>query len=53
VGLTAPVHPVDDRYLQLQFVPGARRAVAGDGDHSVAPSDPLFHAHLARFLTGD
>jgi pimeloyl-ACP methyl ester carboxylesterase len=32
------------------LVPGARRAVAGDGDHSVAPSDPLFQAELVRFL---
>lgn len=42
-----------DEFDLTRFVPGARRAVAGDGDHSVAPSDPLFHAHLARFLTGD
>lgn len=32
------------------FVSGARRAVAGDGDHSIAPSDPLFHSELASFL---
>jgi hypothetical protein len=32
------------------FVPGARRAVAGHADHSTAPSDPLFHSELIRFL---
>jgi hypothetical protein len=32
------------------FVPGARRAVAGHGDHSIAPSDPLFQAELVSFL---
>jgi pimeloyl-ACP methyl ester carboxylesterase len=32
------------------FIPGARRAVAGDGDHGTAPSDPLFQAELVRFL---
>lgn len=32
------------------FVAGARRAVAGTGDHSVAPSDPLFQAEIVRFL---
>jgi pimeloyl-ACP methyl ester carboxylesterase len=32
------------------FVPGARCAVAGQGDHSTAPSDPLFHSELATFL---
>jgi pimeloyl-ACP methyl ester carboxylesterase len=32
------------------FVRGAIRAVAGGGDHSVAPSDPLFQAELVSFL---
>jgi hypothetical protein len=32
------------------FVRGARCAVAGRGDHSIAPSDPLFHSELASFL---
>ena len=32
------------------FVRGARCAVAGQGDHSTAFSDPLFHSELASFL---
>jgi non-heme chloroperoxidase len=32
------------------FVSGARRAVAGDGNHMNAPSDPLFQSELASFL---
>jgi pimeloyl-ACP methyl ester carboxylesterase len=39
-----------DEFDLTPFVPGARRAVAGNGDHSVAPSDPLFHRELASFL---
>ena len=39
-----------DEYDLSPFVPGARNAVAGDGDHVVAPSDPLFHSELAGFL---
>lgn len=34
------------------FIPGARSAVAGDGDHGTAPSDPLFHDELVRFVHG-
>jgi hypothetical protein len=37
-------------YDLTPFVPGARRAVGGDGDHMIAPSDPLFHRELASFL---
>ena len=33
-----------------RFISGARRVVAGDGHHGTAPSDPLFHAELARFV---
>jgi hypothetical protein len=32
------------------FVSGAKRAVAGNGDHSIAPTDPLFQRELAEFL---
>jgi pimeloyl-ACP methyl ester carboxylesterase len=39
-----------DEYDLTPFVPGARRAVAGDGDHLAAPYDPLFHSELASFL---
>ncbi|HUC22495.1 MAG TPA: alpha/beta hydrolase [Streptosporangiaceae bacterium] len=39
-----------DGFDLTPFVPGARRAVAGSGDHSIAPSDPLFHRELASFL---
>jgi pimeloyl-ACP methyl ester carboxylesterase len=39
-----------DEFDLTPFVPGARRAVAGNGDHSIAPSDPLFHRELASFL---
>ena len=39
-----------DEYDLTPFVSGARRAVAGDGDHLTAPSDPLFHSELASFL---
>ena len=39
-----------DEYDLTPFVPGARRAVAGDGNHSIAPSDPLFQSELASFL---
>jgi pimeloyl-ACP methyl ester carboxylesterase len=39
-----------DEYDLTPFVAGARRAVAGHGDHSIAPSDPLFHRELASFL---
>jgi hypothetical protein len=39
-----------DEHDLTPFVPGARRAVAGSGDHSIAPSDPLFHRELASFL---
>lgn len=39
-----------DEYDLTPFVPGARRAVAGDGDHMIAPSDPLFHSALTSFL---
>jgi hypothetical protein len=33
-----------------QFIPGARRVVAGNGHHGNAPSDPLFQAELVRFV---
>ena len=33
-----------------RFLPGARRVVAGQGHHGNAPSDPLFHAELVRFV---
>lgn len=33
-----------------RFLPGAHRAVAGQGDHINAPSDPPFHADLVRFI---
>ena len=39
-----------DEYDLTPFVSGARRVVAGDGDHVTAPSDPLFHRELAAFL---
>jgi len=39
-----------DEYDLTPFVPGARRAVAGDANHQTAPSDPLFHSELATFL---
>jgi hypothetical protein len=39
-----------DEYDLTPFAPGARRAIAGDGDHMIAPSDPLFHRELASFL---
>jgi len=39
-----------DEYDLTPFVPGARRAIGGDGDHMIAPSDPLFHNELASFL---
>jgi hypothetical protein len=39
-----------DEYDLTPFVPGARRAVGGDGDHMIAPGDPLFHRELASFL---
>jgi pimeloyl-ACP methyl ester carboxylesterase len=39
-----------DEYDLTPFIPGARRAVAGEGDHSTAFSDPLFHSELASFL---
>jgi len=32
------------------FIPGARRAVAGQCHHGTAPSDPLFQAELIAFL---
>lgn len=39
-----------DEHDLTPFVSGARRAVAGDGDHLTAWSDPLFHSELASFL---
>jgi len=33
-----------------RFLPGARRVVVGQGHHGNAPSDPLFHAELVRFV---
>jgi pimeloyl-ACP methyl ester carboxylesterase len=39
----------DDQDLS-RFIPGARRAVAGDGHHGNAPSDPKFHGELVRFI---
>jgi pimeloyl-ACP methyl ester carboxylesterase len=39
-----------DQFDLTRFVPAARRAVAGTGDHSVAPSDPLFQSEIASFL---
>ena len=39
-----------DEHDLTPFVSGARRAVAGDGDHLTAFSDPLFHSELASFL---
>jgi pimeloyl-ACP methyl ester carboxylesterase len=39
-----------DEYDLTPFISGARRAVAGDGDHMIAPSDPLFHSELVSFL---
>jgi hypothetical protein len=39
-----------DEHDLTPFVPAARRAVAGDGDHMTAFSDPLFHSELASFL---
>lgn len=35
-----------------RLIPAARWAVAGQGHHGIAPSDPLFHAELVRFLLG-
>jgi pimeloyl-ACP methyl ester carboxylesterase len=42
-----------DEFDLTPFVSGARRVVAGDGDHSIAPSDPIFHRELASFLQAD
>ena len=39
-----------DEFDLTPFVPGARRAIGGDGDHGVAPSDPLFQGEIVRFL---
>ena len=39
-----------DEYDFTPFVRGARCAVAGQGDHLTALSDPLFHSELASFL---
>jgi pimeloyl-ACP methyl ester carboxylesterase len=39
-----------DEYDLTPFVPGARRAVAGQGDHVMASYDPLFHSELVSFL---
>ncbi len=39
-----------DEFDLTPYVPGARRAVVGDSDHGIAPSDPLFHDELVRFL---
>ena len=39
-----------DEWDLTPFIPGAQRAVAGDSHHRTAPSDPLFHAELVRFL---
>jgi pimeloyl-ACP methyl ester carboxylesterase len=39
-----------DEFDLTPFVPGARRAIGGDGDHRVAPSDPLFQGEIVRFL---
>jgi pimeloyl-ACP methyl ester carboxylesterase len=39
-----------DEYDLTPFVSGGKRAVAGNGDHSVAPSDPLLHRELTNFL---
>jgi hypothetical protein len=39
----------DDKDLS-RFIPGARRAVAGNGHHGNAPSDPLFQVELVRFV---
>ena len=39
-----------DEHDLTPFVSGARRAVAGDGDHLTAWSDPLFHSELVSFL---
>jgi hypothetical protein len=39
-----------DEFDLTPFVPGARRAVAGRGDHAAAPGDPLFQGEIVRFL---
>jgi pimeloyl-ACP methyl ester carboxylesterase len=39
-----------DEFDLTPFVPGARRAVAGEHDHAGAPGDPLFQGELVRFL---
>ncbi|MFY9930918.1 MAG: alpha/beta fold hydrolase [Streptosporangiaceae bacterium] len=39
-----------DEWDLTPFVPAARRVNAGDGDHMIAPSDPLFQGELASFL---
>jgi pimeloyl-ACP methyl ester carboxylesterase len=39
-----------DEFDLTPFVPGARRAIGGDGDHGVAPSDPLFQGEIVSFL---
>ena len=39
-----------DEWDLTPFVPAARRVKAGDGDHLIAPSDPLFQGELASFL---
>jgi pimeloyl-ACP methyl ester carboxylesterase len=40
-----------DEHDLTPFIPGARRVIAGYGDHGTAPSDPLFQAELCKFLT--
>jgi pimeloyl-ACP methyl ester carboxylesterase len=42
-----------DEFDLTPFIPGAKRAVGGAGDHSVAPSDPLFHRELVSFLRSE
>src|SRR5271166_1130632 len=37
-----------DEFDLTPFVPGARRAVAGRGDHAAAPGDPLFQGEIVR-----
>jgi pimeloyl-ACP methyl ester carboxylesterase len=43
-------HGAADDHDLSRFIPGARRAVAGNGHHGNAPSDPLFQAELVRFV---
>jgi hypothetical protein len=41
-----------DQWDITPFIPGAQRAVAGNGDHGTAYGDPVFQAELVRFLLG-